>query len=355
MEKTNVILVFLGIIVVFILGVVLQLLQSVLLPFVIAILLSIIFEPVVVFLKRKRIPTVVSLLVVVMSFALILFLLALLVTSSVGAFATALPGYEAKFDRIAKGAEQLVSKTAQQLDVHVEDIRLTDIIPFSTVSSVLASGVGSFIKFMGNAFMILLFMLFILAGSGELVTKVERAFPPDDAQKIAAVLKNISSQVRQYLLTKTIVSAATGALIALVLSVLGVDFPLLWGFFAFLLNYVPNIGSVIAVIFPLVVSLLQFDTLTRPILVVVFLIVIQNVMGNVIEPKLMAEKLNLSAILILISLIFWGWLWGIWGMLLSVPLTATIKIVFENIEPLRFLSVLMSGQLKPLPPPTPDP
>ncbi len=349
MERINIMLVFLGIIVVFILGVVLQLLQSVLLPFVIAILFSIIFEPVVLFLKRKRVPTAVSLLVVVLSFALVLFLLALLVTSSVGSFATALPAYEAKFERVAKGAEELVNKTAQQLNVRVEDIKLSDIISFSTVSSVLATGVGSFINFMGNAFMILLFMLFILAGSGELVTKVERAFPPDDARRIATVLKNISEQVRQYLITKTLVSAITGALISLVLWVLGVDFPLLWGFLAFLLNYIPNIGSIVAVIFPLVVSLLQFDTLTRPILVVILLIVIQNVMGNVIEPKMMAERLNLSAILILISLIFWGWLWGIWGMLLSVPLTATIKIVFENIEPLRFLSVLMSGHLKPLP------
>ena len=350
MEKINVILVFLGIIVVFIIGVVLQLLQSVLLPFVIAILFSIIFEPVVLYLKRKKIPIAVSLLVVVFSFALVLFLLALLVTSSAGSFATALPGYEGKFNAIAKGAEDLVNRAAQQLNVRVEDIKLTDLISFSILSAVLASGIGSFINFMGNAFMILLFMLFILAGSGELIIKVERAFPPDDARRIATVLKNISTQVRQYLLTKTIVSAITGALIALVLWVLGVDFPLLWGFLAFLLNFIPNIGSIVAVVFPLIVSLLQFDTLTRPILVVIFLVVIQNVMGNVIEPKMMAERLNLSAILILLSLIFWGWLWGIWGMLLSVPLTVTIKIVFENIEPLRFLSVLMSGHLKPVPP-----
>jgi len=288
MKRTNIILFFLGIIVVFLLGVVLQQLRTVLLPFVIAILFSIIFEPVVLFLKEKRVPTAVSLLIVVLSFAMVLFLLAMVISSSAGSFATSLPAYQAKFEAMAIDVEQLLERTAHRLNVRIEDLKLTDIISFATVSAVLATGIGSFINFMGNAFMILLFMLFILAGSGELAIKVERAFPPDEAKRIAAILKNISSQVRQYLLTKTLVSGLTGALISLVLWILGIDFPLLWGFLAFLLNYIPNIGSIVAVIFPLVMSLLQFDTLTRPILVVVLLIVIQNVIGNVLEPKMMA-------------------------------------------------------------------
>ena len=102
-----------------------------------------------------------------------------------------------------------------------------------------------------------------------------------------------------------------------------------------------------AVIFPFLVSLLQFDTLTIPILAFILMQVVQTVMGNVVDPKLMAFSLNLSPLLVLVSLIFWGWLWGIIGMILAVPLTATIKIIFENIEALRPVAVLMGGPITP--------
>jgi predicted PurR-regulated permease PerM len=161
--------------------------------------------------------------------------------------------------------------------------------------------------------------------------------------QISSILGNIDDQVRQYLMTKTLISGATGVLTSLVLWILGVDFALLWGFLAFLLNFIPNIGSVISTLLPFSLSLLQFESLTIPVLVLALLGTIQVSMGNVVEPKVMSFSLNLSALVILISLIFWGWLWGIWGMILAVPFTATLKIVFENIEPLRPISVLMSG------------
>ena len=187
----------------------------------------------------------------------------------------------------------------------------------------------------------------ILAGAGDLDAKVEHALPSEVAERIATVVRNASAQVRQYLVTKTLISAATGFLIALILWILGVDFPLLWGFLAFLLNFIPNIGSLLSVVLPFLLSLLQFDTLTRPIIALVLMEVVQIVMGNVIEPRVMAFSLNLSPLLVLVSLIFWGSLWGILGMVLAVPLTATIKIIFENIEPLRPVAVLMGGELKP--------
>ena len=166
------------------------------------------------------------------------------------------------------------------------------------------------------------------------------------AERIATVVRNITAQVRQYLVTKTLISAATGFLIFLILWILGVDFPLLWGFLAFLLNFIPNIGSLLAVFLPFLLSLLQFDTLTRPILALILMETVQIVMGNVIEPRMMAFSLNLSPLLVLVSLIFWGSLWGIVGMVLAVPLTATVKIFLENIEPLRPVAVLMGGEIK---------
>ena len=163
---------------------------------------------------------------------------------------------------------------------------------------------------------------------------------------MSAVLKTVDSHVRQYLVTKTLISLGTGALTWLVLFLLGVDFALVFGFIAFVLNYIPNIGSSIAVIFPFILTLLQFETLAIPMGVLIGLGGTQLIMGNVVEPRIMGYSLNLSPLLILVSLIFWGWLWGIWGMVLAVPLMATIKIVFENLEHMKPVGKLMNGPFR---------
>jgi AI-2 transport protein TqsA len=347
MKNTNVILVLLGVIAVFVLGVTLQELRAVLLPFSVAVLLSFIFRPVVFFLNARRIPTAFSLLVVLLSLTLVLFLIGLLVYSSAQSFTEALPRYQTQVNRIAVDAEAGLERLAVPLGIDVQELDVRDLFQVGTIASAISSGAGSFFSFVGNTALVILFMLFMLAGTGDLDAKVARAFPAEVAERIATVVRNISAQVRQYLVTKTLVSAVTGFLIFLILWILGVDFPLLWGFLAFLLNFVPNIGSLLAVIFPFLLSLLQFDTLTRPILAFVLMETVQIVMGNVVEPRLMAFNLNMSPLLVLVSLIFWGWLWGILGMVLAVPMTATIKIIFENIEPLRPVAVLMDGALKP--------
>ena len=160
---------------------------------------------------------------------------------------------------------------------------------------------------------------------------------------MAEVLKTVDSQVRQYLVTKTLISLGTGILTWLVLLILGVDFPLVFGFIASVLNYIPNIGSTIAVLFPFALSLLQFESLGVPLGVILGLGGTQMVMGNVVEPRIMGYRLNLSPLLILVSLIFWGWLWGMWGMILAVPMMAAIKIVMENLDPVKPIAALMSG------------
>lgn len=348
MKNANLILVLLGIIAVFVLGVILQELRTVLLPFSVALLFSFIFRPVVVFLKDRKIPTAVSLVAVLLSLALVLFLVGLLLYSSARSFSTALPRYQAQVTRIATDAEQGLGRLAEPLNIDVQDLLdVRDLFQVGTIASAVSTGVGSFFSFVGNVFLVILFMLFMLAGSGDLDPKVEKAFPRAYAERIGRVVHNTSGQVRQYLAAKTLVSAVTGFLVFLVLLILGVDFALFWGFLAFLLNFIPNIGSLVAVIFPFLLSLLQFETFTRPVLAIILLVSIQMVMGNVVEPRLMAFSLNLSPLLVLVSLIFWGWLWGIIGMILAVPLTATIKIIFENIEPLRPVAVLMGGPISP--------
>ncbi len=346
MRNDNLIVLMLGIIVVFFIGVVMHELRVVLLPFMIALLLSIIFKPIIVFFKRKKLPSAVGLIVVLLTFAAFTFLLGLALYSSIGPFVEALPRYQVRFEQLFSGFSHGIEALLVRINVPPEDLDWQSIVDLSSVSSAMTAGLGTFISFVSNTVLVLLFMLFILADTGGLSTKVTLAFPERYAHRIAGVIENIDLQVRQYLITKSLISLATGTLTWIVLFILGVDFSLIWGFIAFLLNFIPNIGSIIAVIFPFVWSLLQFDDPTHPLLVLALLGAVQVTMGNMIEPRIMAFRLNLSPLLVLVSLIFWGWLWGIWGMILAVPLTATIKIFFENIEPLSPLSVLMSGASK---------
>lgn len=333
----------LGLIAAFVVGVTLLELRSVLVPFSVALLLSFIFQPIVLYLKARRIPMAIALVVVFVVLTLVASIIGYIVYSSSQSLVTATDRYLPRIQTVVADIEILLQSTATLLGLEEGRLDLSQVIDPSIVPTLLQNGIGEAITFAGNTFLVLLFMLFILAGSGELVVKIQRAYPKSIAARITAVTDNISQQVRQYLVAKTVVSIGTGLLIYLALWLLRVEYSIFWGFLAFLLNYIPNIGSFIAVILPFGFALLQFDTLTIPIIAALLMWLIQMVMGNVVDPRLMAFRLNLSPLLVIVSLIFWGWLWGVAGMILAVPLTATIKIFFENIDSLRPIAVLMGS------------
>ena len=354
-KNSNLTNVFLGVIAVFVLGVMMVQLKTVLLPFVVAILLSIIFKPVIEWLREKRVPMVLGLFGVLIVFSVVLFLVGWVLYASTVSFVAELPKYEAKMSVIVNNAEATIIGWADRFDVPLADVQWSDAIQWTSITAALTSGVGSFITFVTTTFLIVLFMLFILSSSGQLGNKVRHAFPEQYGEWMASVLRTVDSHVRQYLVTKTLISLGTGALTWGVLLILGVDFALVFGFIAFILNYIPNIGSTLAVIFPFVLTLLQFESLAIPLGVIIGLGGTQMIMGNVVEPRIMGYSLNMSPLLILVSLFMWGWLWGAWGMVLAVPIMATVKIVFENLEPMRPLGKLMEGpdrweQEKSLPP-----
>ncbi len=332
-----------GIIAIAISGFILLELKSVLLPFVIAVLLSIIFSPIVTTLKKRNIPTALSLIIVLLTFALVLFLVALLIYSSTESFVNEVPKYEQRLAGIIETINQSVNRMAVNLNIDLQQIHWSQAFQLSSLASALTSGVGSFLNFLTNLFLMLLFMLFILAGSGDLGNKIRHAFPDRRAVQLAAMIANVETRVRQYLFTKTLISAATGIASFFILWITGVDFPLVWAFLTFFLHFIPNIGSIIAILLPCSLAFLQFDSAGPVLVTLILLVIVHMTMGNVVEPKLMAFQLDLSPLMVLVSLIFWGWLWGAWGMILAVPIMATIKIVFENMESLRPVAVLMGG------------
>ena len=344
MREQQIIIGLLAVLALVAIGTVLYLLQAVLLPFVIAMFLSFIFKPVVLFLRKRRVPMALALIAVVVVIAGLLYGVSMIVVGSVEAFISALPRYEARMVALVESALATASGIASIFGVSLDDVKPGDTL--GSLAPLISSSFGSIISLVSNGFLILLFLIFMLAGSGSLTRKIAQAFPPGRAETTATVIAHIDERVRRYMIVKTAISALTGALVAVVLAILGVDFALLWGFLTFLLNFIPNVGSLFATVFPVLIALLQFDSPARAIIALVLLIVLQNLVGNVLEPKLMAFSLNLSPLLILASLIFWGWLWGIWGMILAVPLMSMIKIVFEQVDTLRPIAVLMSGTTK---------
>ncbi|MDT8324162.1 MAG: AI-2E family transporter [Bacteroidota bacterium] len=343
-KELRIITVFLGIIVAFVAGIVLYQMQSVLLPFVLAIFLSYIFKPIVLFLKSRRVPSYVALIVVFVFILGLFFGLSAIIYSSFESFVREFPKYQNKLTVMLRETTMMLDTVAARYDIKPENFNLSDLVDISAVTTVVTSGAGSFLSLLGNLIIVVLLMFFILAGSGDLIAKVHHSMTRQHSQRLASVIETIDVRVRQYLITKTLISLGTGGLTTTVLLILGVDFALLWGFLTFLLNFIPNIGSAISVVFPLLISVLQFDSFATPLLVLVLLGSTQFVMGNVVEPKLMEFSLNLSPLLVLVSLFFWGWIWGVWGMILAVPMMSTLKIVFENTGSLEPIAVLMSSR-----------
>lgn len=341
---TRLIAVLLSILTMFVIGVVLIELKIVLLPLVMASFVSVLLQPVVRYLQSKKLPPILAMFIVVATLALFGFAFGFTLSTTIRHFLEVLPEYEDKFNILVSDLRHLFEQFDSGFEVFgvtAEDFDMP--FNFSAITQTARAGLNAILSFLGNAFLILIFLLFMLLGSGQTEQRVHQAFPDYLAIRISKAWGNIGVQVRQYLLTKTLVSLLTGAVTFLIVWMLGIDFPLIWAFLTFLLNYIPNIGSTIAVILPSLLSLLQFDTLATPIFAFVLLASIQLTIGNVIEPRWMGFNLNLSPLIVLLSLIFWGWLWGVMGMILAVPLTATIKIIFENIETLRPFAILMSG------------
>ena len=337
MQNQRVLIPLIGVIALVAVGFVLKTAQAVILPLVIAWFLSYILAPLVNFLDRHRVPPGPSVAVVLVLLLGFFYLAGLFVYSRAMAFADEYPKYADQFNQIAGGFTQHV-KLPSWLSFNAVDWQ-------QKVSEQLVSLPGSFVTFFKNLLLVLIFLVFMLLGKPYFKDKIERAFPDEQGEKVTLVTVSIASQISRYLFIKLILSVLTGVLVWLVLQLMGVDFAITWGVIAFLFNFIPTIGSIVATIPPVLLAFVQFypDRLWMATAVLVALILIHQTIGNFIEPKLMGENLNLSPVVILLSLVFWGWLWGIPGALLSVPIAAAVKIVCENIEMLKPISVLMGS------------
>lgn len=326
------------IIVVFLFGLLLKVAKPVFFPFFLAVLLYFLMSPVFDFLTRLKIPKPISILFLVIVTFFMFYLLGALFYSSGKSFAAELPKYGQRLESIINSVQMKM----QAPRLEWETIDWTKQLDLGKVGGFVLSSLGPFFSFIANLFLIFIFLIFILSGRGKVKNKINNYLSKGKAERAIDIIGNIDSQIQRYLAIKTLVSFFTGIFAGIVLLLWGLDFAIVFAFLTFILNYIPNIGSFIATLFPVAIALFQFETIWPAFWILIILISIQQVMGNFVEPRLMGQGLGLSPLVILFSLFFWGWLWGIPGMILAVPMTAIIKIVCSNIPELGVVAALMS-------------
>jgi len=319
--------------------------QSALASFLVAVFLSVIGTPPVLWLQRKRIPSIVAVLLVVSGMIAILLIIGGLVGTSVNKYSDALPAYQQRIQEEISKLDALLAKKG----VPVTEKILREYVNPGGVMNLTArmfAGVGSALS---NIVLILLTVAFILFEASSFPVKL-RAVLGEPRQAFPQFTRFIDD-VERYVLIKTLISLATGILMGIWLSIVGVDFPILWGFLAFLLNYVPSIGSTVAAIPAVLLALIQLG-IGRALMATAGYMTVNFILDNVIEVRLMGRKLGLSTLVVFLSLIFWGSLLGPVGMVLCIPLTMTLKFACENNESTRWIAVLLgpeapSGKIPP--------
>lgn len=311
--------------------------STIIVPFILSMFIAIICNPLVAMFVRYKVPRGLAITLVVLIIVSLGMSLAGLVGQSLNDFSQALPSYQQQLN--SQFSWMVEQARAWNIDLNKDQLlAYFDPSMAMKMASTLLSSVGGV---MTNFFLILLTVIFMLTEATSLPAKIHLALK-DPAMKMKQIDRFLVS-VNDYLAIKTVVSLVTGLLVAVVLWALNIDYFVLWGVLAFLLNYIPNIGSIIAAVPAVLLALvLQGPAVAGG--VGLAYIVINTVMGNVVEPRFMGKGLGLSTLVVFLSLIFWGWLLGTVGMLLSVPLTMIVKIALESSEHGRWLSVLLSGE-----------
>jgi len=312
----------------------LKLAQAILVPLIIALFIAILCAPAFTWLTRHRIPRVLAVLIIMLLVFLLLSGFGAVVGKSVNEFTDELPSYQARWNAIANSMDGW-------LEGHKIDV--AGIEPFKMVNagsalSMLGGTLKGTLSVLSNGLMVLLIVIFMLLEWSEFPAKLKMAFV--DGKRREERATRMGRQVLQYLSLKTLMSLATGASIGIWLAILGLDFVVLWAFLAFALNFIPNIGSVIAAVPAVLLAVVQLG-LGKALMVAIGYVVVNMVIGNFIEPAVMGHQLGLSPLVVFLSLIVWGWIWGPVGMLLSVPLTMIVKISMEYNENLKPIAILL--------------
>ena len=316
--------------------------SSIIIPFLLSVFIATISAPAIFRLEKLHIPRILAFLIVLSFVVIVLFGFGYILSTSVDSFLSNTPQYTAKIKEIVGSMQGLLDK----FGIGIAKSDLEALFDPSGLLNFAGGFLKSFSSVLSKSFIIFLGVTFMLFETSSLRTKIYLLTQKDESKENP--FEKFSQKLNSYLAIKTIISFLTGTIITLGLTLIGVDFALLLGVIAFLLNYIPSIGSVIAAIPAILVALVGLD-LNSVLLVISLYFVVNIVMGNVIEPRYMGRGLGLSVVVIFFSLIFWGWVLGPVGMFLAVPLSMTIKLAFESNPSTKQIAMLLSSNPKTTP------
>jgi AI-2 transport protein TqsA len=308
---------------------------GIIVPILISVFIAIISLPLQNWLIARKVPAGLAVLLTLFADILIFVGFGFLVGGAV-------QGFSNKADEYQKSLAALLATLDEYLSPLGFRISSEAILEFlkENVFNIFKNALLRGASVVTNIVLVFLTILFVLSEAAGFPAKLEKAL--GRSTQTTGRIQKIQRDIQQYLLVKTMICLATGLLVGISLALMGLDFPVLWGLLAFLLNYVPSLGSIIAAVPPIILALIQFGS-GRAIGVAIIFIIINILLGNLLEPHLMGRRLGLSALVVFLSLVFWGWVWGPAGMILSVPLTMIIKILLENTRNLRWIAVMLGS------------
>jgi AI-2 transport protein TqsA len=313
--------------------------SSLILPFLVALFLAMVSLPLLNWLQVKGIPTPIAVLITVVVVFAVVFGFGVLIGGSVAGFTEAAPRYRERIEVMAANSLQWVSS----LGIAVPQELTTEIVRPGRVMDMATTTLRGIAAVLSNLLLVSLTIVFIYLEAAGFPEKLQVAFGQSAAAERFAKIRH---EVNRYLGIKTLISLVTGSIIGSAMAIIGVDFPVLWGALAFLLNYIPNLGSIIAAVPPTLLAAVQLGP-GHAIAVALVFAAVNATLGSFLEPFLLGRRLGLSTLVVFLSLIFWGWVWGPVGMLLSVPITMIIKIMLENSQEFRWVAVLLDASPKP--------
>jgi AI-2 transport protein TqsA len=308
--------------------------KSIITPFLLAVFISIICEQPVSWLEKRRMPRWLALIIVIFGLIFLFSGFGFLIGDTVSSFSGNLSQYESTLKSISDSFIQFLNDKG----IKIPQDQIFNLVQPAKILEFTAGALNKLINMMGNTFLIFLIILFTLMEFGSFSVKARAILIGSD--KSISYFSTILQNIRHYLGIKTLICLLTGILIYIALLIIGVDYPLLWALIAGLMNYIPNIGSIIAAVPAVLFALIQLG-LGGAVWTLGSFMLVNNVLGNFVEPRIMGKGLGLSTLVVFLSLIFWGFIFGTVGMFLSVPFTMTIKIILEQNEKTKWLAIIL--------------
>lgn len=316
--------------------------RSLIIPFIFALLLWFLVRKIRHLINKSsliknKIPAWIKNITISALMIAILGFVSKILVSNINNLAQSYPAYESNVDLVIGQLNDLLSiNLIEMVKDHIGDFNF---------GSILKEIFNSFTYLLGNAFLIIIYALFIFLEETNFNKKLKVVFSKNDQYtEVSEILEKVETSITDYIGLKTLLSIITGVLSYIALLFIGIDSPAFWAFLIFILNYIPTIGSLIATLFPAMFCLLQFGELTPCFMVLIFVGAIQVLVGNLLEPKMMGNSLNVSSFVAIFALSFWGAIWGVTGMILSIPITVIMVIIFSHFPKTKGIAIMLSDK-----------